>query len=84
MFQTLDRVAIIDLVGRAQPRVDQATGDARGFNGEIYAYRALADELRAAAVALCDRSDTEVLFQLIRRDPAIQVAVVPGATDENL
>ncbi|HMD62880.1 MAG TPA: asparagine synthase (glutamine-hydrolyzing), partial [Stellaceae bacterium] len=31
-------------------------------------YRALADELRGAGVALCDRSDTEVLFQLIRRD----------------
>ena len=62
------RLAIIDLAGGAQPRVDQATGDALVFNGEIYGYRALADELRAAGVALCDRSDTEVLFQLIRRD----------------
>jgi asparagine synthase (glutamine-hydrolysing) len=62
------RLAIIDLAGGAQPRVDQATGDALVFNGEIYGYRALADELRGAGVALCDRSDTEVLFQLIRRD----------------
>jgi len=62
------RLAIIDLAGGAQPRVDRATGDALVFNGEIYGYRALADELRGAGVALCDRSDTEVLFQLIRRD----------------
>ena len=62
------RLAIIDLAGGTQPRVDRATGDALVFNGEIYGYRALADELRGAGVTLCDRSDTEVLFQLIRRD----------------
>jgi len=62
------RLAIIDLAGGAQPRVDQASGDALVFNGEIYGYRALADELRGAGIPLRDRSDTEVLFQLIRRD----------------
>ncbi len=62
------RLAIIDLAGGAQPRADAATGDALTFNGEIYGYRALAAELRAAGIALRDRSDTEVLFQLIRRD----------------
>src|SRR6516225_12463275 len=62
------RLAIIDLAGGAQPRVDEASGDALVFNGEIYGYRALAEELRANGVALCDRSDTEVLFQLIRRE----------------
>src|SRR6266446_2213222 len=62
------RLAIIDLAGGAQPRVDEASGDALIFNGEVYGYRALADELRAAGIALRDRSDTEVLFQLIRRD----------------
>src|SRR5215472_298434 len=62
------RLAIIDLAGGAQPRVDQASGDALVFNREIYGYRALADELRGAGVALCDHSDAEVLFQLIRRD----------------
>src|SRR5215468_3241504 len=62
------RLAIIDLAGGAQPRVDEASGDALVFNGEIYGYQALADELRGSDVALCDRSDTEVLFQLIRRD----------------
>jgi asparagine synthase (glutamine-hydrolysing) len=62
------RLAIIDLVGGAQPRVDAASGDALVFNGEIFGYRQLAAALRADGVALCDRSDTEVLFQLIRRD----------------
>jgi asparagine synthase (glutamine-hydrolysing) len=61
------RLAIIDLQGGAQPRVDAASGDALVFNGEIYGYRALADELRRSRVWLRDRSDTEVLFQLIRR-----------------
>ncbi len=60
------RLAIIDLAGGAQPRVD-LSGDALVFNGEIYGYQALAEELRAAGIALRDRSDTEVLFQLLRR-----------------
>jgi asparagine synthase (glutamine-hydrolysing) len=62
------RLAIIDVCGGAQPRVDEASGDALVFNGEIYGYRALADELRSVGVPLRDRSDTEVLFQLIRRE----------------
>jgi asparagine synthase (glutamine-hydrolysing) len=62
------RLAIIDVTGGAQPRVDEASGDALVFNGEIYGYRELAAELRRAGVPLRDRSDTEVLFQLIRRE----------------
>src|SRR5689334_4943054 len=62
------RLAIIDVSGGAQPRVDEASGDALVFNGEIYGYRALADELRRSGAPLRDRSDTEVLFQLIRRE----------------
>ncbi len=61
------RLAIIDLAGGAQPRLDPASGDALIFNGEIYGYRRLAAELRDAGVALCDRSDTEVLFQMLHR-----------------
>jgi asparagine synthase (glutamine-hydrolysing) len=61
------RLAIIDPAGGAQPRVDPESGDALVFNGEIYGYRELAGELRGEGVALADRSDTEVLFQLIRK-----------------
>ena len=62
------RLAIIDLKGGAQPRRDDATGDALVFNGEIYGYRELAGELRRDGVNLRDQSDTEVLFQLLKRD----------------
>jgi asparagine synthase (glutamine-hydrolysing) len=61
------RLAIVDLTGGAQPRVDAASGDALVFNGEIFGYRRLAAALQADGVVLRDRSDTEVLFQLLRR-----------------
>jgi len=62
------RLAIVDLAGGAQPRVDAKSGDALIFNGEIYGFRALAAALRADGVQLRDHSDTEVLFTLLRRD----------------
>ena len=61
------RLAIVDISGGHQPRVDKSTGDALIFNGEIYGYRALAAELACAGVNLVDHSDTEVLFQLLQR-----------------
>ncbi|MBV9860319.1 MAG: asparagine synthase (glutamine-hydrolyzing) [Alphaproteobacteria bacterium] len=62
------RLAIIDPRGGAQPRVDPRSGDALVFNGEIYGHAALADELRRGGTPFRDRSDTETLFNLIRRD----------------
>ena len=62
------RLAIVDLTGGHQPRVDRVSGDALVFNGEIYGYSALAKELSAAGVNLVDKSDTEVLFHLLQRD----------------
>lgn len=62
------RLAIIDVNGCAQPRVDETSGDALIYNGEIYGYRALAAELRSRGTPLRDHSDTEVLFHLIRRE----------------
>src|SRR5271165_22411 len=62
------RLAIIDVTGGAQPRVDEPSGDVLVFNGEIYGYQALAAELRSLATPLRDRSDTEVLFHLLRRE----------------
>lgn len=62
------RLAVVDPVGGAQPRVDAASGDALVFNGEIYGYRGLAESLRARGVPLADHSDTEVLFWLLRLD----------------
>jgi asparagine synthase (glutamine-hydrolysing) len=62
------RLAIIDLAGGQQPRVDPVTGDALVFNGEVYGYAALAAELTSAGVNLVDRSDTEILFRLLQRE----------------
>src|SRR5947209_13084629 len=62
------RLAIIDLAGGAQPRVDEASGDALIYNGEIYGYRTLAADLRGLGATLRDHSDTEALFHLIRRE----------------
>jgi asparagine synthase (glutamine-hydrolysing) len=61
------RLAIVDLAGGAQPRVDTQTGDALIFNGEIYGFREHAAHLRQQGLALQDHSDTEVLFHLIRQ-----------------
>jgi asparagine synthase (glutamine-hydrolysing) len=62
------RLSIIDLSGGAQPRVDPESGDMLAFNGEIYGFRGLQAELEREGIRLADRSDTEVLFQLLRRD----------------
>jgi len=61
------RLAVIDPDGGDQPRIDPASGDMLVFNGEIYGYRELAQELRQAGVSLQDASDTEVLFWMLRR-----------------
>ncbi len=60
------RLAIIDLSGGKQPRASPK-GHVLVFNGEIYNYRSLRDELVSNGAALRDHSDTEVLFQLLQR-----------------
>ncbi len=62
------RLSIVDLAGGRQPRVNEATGDALVFNGEIYGYRALRADLIRRGIAIEDASDTEVLFQLLCHD----------------
>lgn len=61
------RLIIISHDGGRQPRVDAASGDALVFNGEIYEFQRHAEALRADGVILRDGSDTEVLFQMVRR-----------------
>src|SRR3954469_4701337 len=56
------RLSIIDLSGGDQP---MSSGDGRyvvTFNGEIYNYPELRDELRATGVAFRTSSDTEVIL----------------------
>ncbi len=57
------RLAIIDLHSGQQPLVDGATGAVISFNGEIYNYRELREELSRAGRTFLTHSDTEVLLQ---------------------
>src|SRR5258705_6371117 len=58
------RLAIIDLSPEAnQPMHDETTGNVLVFNGEIYGFEPLRDELRARGVAFHTRSDTEVVLR---------------------
>lgn len=60
------RLSIIDLEGGEQPRVDKDFGSYLVFNGEIYGYKKHAKLLTDNGILLKDKSDTEVLFQLLK------------------
>ncbi len=57
------RLAIIDPRGGHQPMCDTASGLALVFNGEIYNFRALRDELSKSGYTFTRDSDTEVLLR---------------------
>ena len=58
------RLAIIDLTEHAnQPMVDQELGLALVFNGTIYNYPALRDELRSEGYHFFSEGDTEVILK---------------------
>ncbi len=57
------RLSIIDLAGGHQPFVDEATGAALVFNGEIFNYRVLKRALLSLGHVFSSESDTEVLLR---------------------
>ena len=57
------RLSIIDVAGGQQPIFTPQREKAVVFNGEIYNFRALRDELVAEGRAFATRSDTEVALQ---------------------
>src|SRR5262249_5628551 len=66
------RLTILDLTGAAhQPMVSADGSTVLTFNGEIYNYRALRDELVAAGASFESTGDTAVLLELCRRDPEL-------------
>jgi len=62
------RLSILDTDARAgQPMVDRERGHALVFNGEIYNYRELREELRSDGARFQTESDTEVLLRAYGR-----------------
>ncbi|AZR29739.1 asparagine synthase (glutamine-hydrolyzing) [Xanthomonas vasicola] len=57
------RLSVIDVPGGHQPMIDAHTGVALVFNGEIYNYKQLREQLEALGAQFCTRSDTEVLLR---------------------
>jgi asparagine synthase (glutamine-hydrolysing) len=57
------RLAIIDPEGGKQPMCDDAAGLAITFNGEIYNFRELREQLQACGYHFTVHSDTEVLLR---------------------
>ena len=57
------RLAIIDPEGGKQPMLDAEAGLAITFNGEIYNFRELREELKAYGYTFTVHSDTEVLLR---------------------
>jgi asparagine synthase (glutamine-hydrolysing) len=57
------RLSVIDVATGQQPFLNPARDVALVFNGEIYNYRALRDELIALGHAFRTKSDTEVIMQ---------------------
>ena len=57
------RLAIIDPKGAHQPMCDAASGLALTFNGEIYNFRELREELTRLGYGFVRDSDTEVLLR---------------------
>jgi len=78
------RLAIIDLsADAAQPMArDSLAGEAGRYrityNGEIYNFRELRDELMAEGYAFTTQSDTEVLVRLYERDGAAMARKLRG------
>jgi asparagine synthase (glutamine-hydrolysing) len=58
------RLSIIDIENGIQPFVDDSTGIALAFNGEIYNHVELRDELKKRNVHFQTNSDSEVILRL--------------------
>lgn len=71
------RLSIIDLATGAQPMLDKAKSLAVTFNGEIYGYKELRDEL-ASDYAFETSSDTEVILAAYRKYGEAMIDKLPG------
>jgi asparagine synthase (glutamine-hydrolysing) len=61
------RLSIIDLAHSSQPMTSAAGDAALVYNGELYNYRQLREELRAGGARFRTQGDTEVVLELLRQ-----------------
>ncbi len=59
------RLSIIDLAGGAQPMASRDQAGSIAYNGEVYNFHALRDELERAGRRFSTRSDTEVVLNAV-------------------
>jgi asparagine synthase (glutamine-hydrolysing) len=60
-----NRLIIVTPSGGMQPRINTHNKNILAYNGELYGYNLLVDNLQKEGVRLSDLSDTEVLFQML-------------------
>ena len=72
------RLAVIDLATGSQPMLDETRNVAIVFNGEIYNYLELREELTREGEVFRTRSDTEILLRLIMRRSEHSVKALRG------
>ena len=72
------RLSIIDVAGGRQPIANEDGTITVVFNGEIYNYRTLRDELEAAGHRFSTKSDTEVLVHLYEQFGPAMVSRLRG------
>jgi asparagine synthase (glutamine-hydrolysing) len=63
----MQRLAVIDIASGRQPIKNDTEDIVIVFNGEIYNYRILKQELENAGVVFCTQSDTEVVLKLYEK-----------------
>ena len=72
------RLSIIDLAGSPQPMTSQSGRYHITFNGEIFNYQKLRDELVHEGVPFRTHGDTEVLLEILRREGSAGISKLNG------